>query len=377
MNITFAKTIKFRLTLWYSLFVLLICGLFIIVLNLFVADSIHRQSRITDRKLPPRLEFLRPKLDKFSEIQLEALQEVRKDDVRNLQGLSLLAFIPLTVLSFAGGYLLAGRMLSPIQKLNEQIKQINVKNLSTRIDPNGDDEISQLIVAFNSMTDRLDSSFVLQKQFIEDASHELKTPLAIMQSNLDELKNSSAKATAEEVSRIQTSITFMNKLVEDLLLLSLTEGNIELTKKKLNKIVSTAVGHMRPLAKLSNQKIVSHLPQKVLLVKTNSAFLERAVMNIIENALKYSQQDVAVELSSKNGEAIISIKDKGKGISGEHLEKIFSRFYRVEKSRSRKQGGSGLGLAIAKKFIEVSNGSIEINSVKDLGTEVLIKIATL
>ncbi|MFC1686432.1 HAMP domain-containing protein, partial [Patescibacteria group bacterium] len=249
----FFKTIRFKLTLWYSLFLVILSFLFVFSVNLVVTQHYAKDPINHFRKT--RLERMLSKppggpLNNFQGTK-EVIEEIRQDDLNRLRQLSWIAFGVLVVLSFGGGYFIAGRMLSPLKKINETAKRINAQNLHTKIKhPDVDDEIGELIGNFNKMIARLNRSFDLQKQFVENASHELKTPLAIAQTNLDSAlsKKKVSKKDLESSAQITLqSIKFMDKLIEDLLLLSLSEKDIKFKKINLTGILKNSVEHLNSL----------------------------------------------------------------------------------------------------------------------------------
>jgi signal transduction histidine kinase len=299
---------------------------------------------------------------------MELFLESRHEDLKTIREISLISLLPLTILSFAGGYVIADQMLRPLKRLNTTIEEITAENLSNRI-PYEDtgDEISELIRNFNSMISRLDRTFENQRQFVENASHELKTPLAIIQTNLESALVSKSLTKKEVTGLIKTansSSKFMDKLIEDLLLLSTLDQDIKKTKINVASILGMSAKNLRPIAKDQSITIKTDIPSKSMKSKGNSVLLQRAFMNVIENAIKYSPKKSTVKISAKKsgGNIVISVSDSGSGIPKKHRKKIFERFYRVDKSRSRKTGGTGLGLAITKEIIELHDGTIIVAS---------------
>lgn len=321
-------------------------------------------------------DFMKGASSSFQETR-QTVREIRQDDLNRLRQILWITFGILVILSFGGGYLIAGRMLSPLQKINKTIKKINAQNLHTKIKhPNVDDEIGELIGNFNKMIARLNRSFGLQKQFVENASHELKTPLAIAQTNLDSALSKKKVSKKELESSAETtlqSIKFMNKLIEDLLLLSLSEEDIKFKKVNIVTILKNSVKHLDSLAERNKVKIVLDLNSKLKQknIRANQNLLQRVFMNLIENAIKYSKKGGKIEVSLKqvSEKLVVRVEDDGVGIPKDKIDKVFERFYRVNKSRSRKSGGTGLGLAIVKRVIELHGGEVSIKSIKGEGTK--------
>ena len=382
-----AKTIRFRLTVWYSALVFFFCGLFLLSMNLLLQDYFQREAWEPDRPrwgVVQRIEETAPGLQIFKNLNedtREFFKESRLNDLQNIQKVSLYSLLPLTILSFAGGYVISGQMLRPISDLNEEVKKKSMKNFKEKIEyEDTGDEISVLIKNFNRMSSRLGRSFDSQKEFVENASHELKTPLAVIQANIDSGIEDDT-VTKEELQSVlnesKKSISFMSRLTEDLLLLSVLDAGVEKENVLLIDVLSRAVKQLEPLIKEKgvDVQIGSEKKDSKIRVVGNAVLLERSFMNVIENALKYSEcKKVGVILKKEEGNVVVRIKDDGRGISKKDQEKIFERFYRVDKSRSRRYGGSGLGLAIVKRVLENHEGDISVTSKKNEGSEFVIRI---
>ncbi|MCD4756473.1 HAMP domain-containing histidine kinase, partial [bacterium] len=318
-------------------------------------------------------------LKDLTQNQVEIVMESRLADLGNIRTITGYAIAPLVLLSFGAGYVLADIMLHPLEKLNEEIKKKEAKNLHDEIKfvDNGD-EISQLIKSFNRMSGRLGSSFDAQKEFVENASHELKTPLAIIQANLDTAIEDESVSKVELVKLLKdskSSIKCMDVLTEDLLLLSILDHTVEKEDLDLKSLLSDVVSQLEVFAKKENIGIKTKFGKGGFNIEGNEVLLQRAFMNVIENGVKHSGGNlIEIELKKAKKKMIVSIKDNGKGISKKHQEKIFERFYRVDRSRSRNTGGSGLGLAISKEIIKKHEGSIKIISDGKKGSEFVISI---
>jgi signal transduction histidine kinase len=188
----------------------------------------------------------------------------------------------------------------------------------------------------------------------------------------------SEKELKELLINSKESVSFMNKLTEDLLLLSILDQSIDVEKMSLIDITKHSIKQIKKFSENTGIKIKTEYSKEKVFVKGNAVLLERAIMNILENAIKYSECTLLeVEVKEKNHKAEISIKDNGKGISKKYLDKIFNRFYRVDKSRSRKTGGSGLGLSIAAKIVDAIGGSIYVDSSIGKGTVFTLKIPSV
>lgn len=376
MNLKMFKTIRFKLTAWYSALLILLSLVFIVSINVIITNHFHSEPAIPDFILGPKARtVIERRWRNLDEERRDLVQEYRQKDLRKIREISILSFIPLTALSFAGGYIIAGQMLKPIQKLNTATREISAKNLGKQIDhEDTGDEISELIDNFNKMITRLDISFTAQKEFVENASHELKTPLAIIQTNLETALTDPKISHNSASLLIKTSLNstdFMNKLIEDLLLLALLENQIRKTPAAISDIVQNATEYLKPLAGKQKIKLDLKIATAAQNVKmqANHELMQRAFMNVIENAIKYSPkgETVHINVKTRKNNICLEVQDHGIGIAHEEENKIFERFYRIDKSRSRKTGGAGLGLAITKKIIHLHNGKIRLKAKKKTG----------
>gem|GEM_PF-1382823 len=380
----FTKSLKFKLTIWYSLLLSLFSLLFVLVVNLLITD--YMKSWTPENEFPAesfwgqRLD--RPRFRALSEEQQELIMESRMEDLENIRRISIYMIFPLVLMSFGGGYLIAIVMLRPLEKLNEQIEKKETENLNEEI-PFEDkgDEISQLIRSFNRMSRRLGKSFDSQKGFVENASHEIKTPLSVIQANIDTVLDGK-KISKEESKKLllnsKKQIRFMSDLTEDLLLLSSVSNvrfGIKFEKVNIKELVKESINSLSRDIEKKNFNIEIKFPKKKLFVNGNKTLLMRAVTNIIENSLKYSEgKNIEVIVSTEKDMVQISIKDDGRGVPKEKAKEIFERFYRLDKGRSRKEGGSGLGLAITKEIIERHGGRVYVNTDYKKGAEFILKL---
>jgi signal transduction histidine kinase len=320
----------------------------------------------------------RPKYRNLTEEQIDLITEARLADLNTIKIVTLYSIIPLVFLSFLGGYGIASFSLKPLEDLSKKMKEKSTENLDEEIQfIDNQDEISELIKSFNRMNSRLNKSFEAQKEFVENASHELKTPLSIIQANLDtalEDKKISKEELEELLRSSEKSVGFMNTLIEDLLLLSLLDQDIELEDVEVVNLVKDSIEEIKTMSN-NDIKINAVFSKNKIVLKANSVLLKRAVMNILENAVKYSECDkITVSVKEKRDSAKIVIKDNGKGIPKQELKRIFDRFYRVDKSRSRKTGGSGLGLSITKKIVQRFGGTISVDSSLGKGSQFTINL---
>ena len=277
---------------------------------------------------------------------------------------------------------MAGRVLKPIEEINITAKKINAENLARRLEiKNPDDELGKLQQTLNSMFDRLEKAFLIQKRFTADASHELRTPLTILKGEMEialkkerdiEEYKEVLESGLEEVDRLTT-------IVKDLLFLAKAdEGKTTLNLEKTNieKICREVLSQLKPLAKEKKIHLEFKSDEKDITIDADQDKIKQLLFNLLENGIKYNKEMGKVKLSLKREENHLEIKveDSGIGISEKDLSHIFERFYRVDKARSREIGGSGLGLSIVKWIIDCHGGEISVDSKKGHGTIFIIKL---
>jgi signal transduction histidine kinase len=362
-KVPFTKSLKFKMTVWYCAILLLFSLSFVLVMNIFLTKYMKESRPFKPIFMPNPIER------EITEEERQLIAESRLKDLENIRILSIYSVIPLTLLSFLIGYLIANKMIRPLEQLSEEIRNRDINSLATPINfKDTGDEISVLTKHFNDMSQRVYNSYKAQKEFVQNASHEIKTPLSIIQANLEmalDEKNISKKELNDLLKECHNSVTFMNKLTEDLLLFSLLDTEISMKEIELCPLIHNARNLVSPLLKDNGFNIDIKCPKDIK-IRGNETLLIRAFQNIIENSIKYSggnKLDINVKKNHNN--LFISFKDNGKGIQKDQCDRIFERFYRIDKSRSRKTGGSGLGLAITKEIIERHNGKIEC--ISDIG----------
>ncbi len=293
----------------------------------------------------------------------------------------LVIILPLGIIfSILCGLFVTQRSLNIINRINKTAQSITSKNLHKRIEvPKGKDEIRELIVTLNSMIDRLDQSFTMIKQFSQDAAHELRTPLTIIRGEIEELltyekiPNMISSSLESILEEIQYLISISNTLM---LLHSIDTGNIDydFSKIDLSTIISDTYEDASILVSAKNQKLTLRQNDHVK-ISGNEELLTRLLWNLIDNSVKYTPEggSISIELKKENKHATITVEDNGYGIPEDDIPRIFERFYRVDKSRSRELGGSGLGLSICKWIVELHDGTIQVESELNNGTSVIVE----
>jgi len=315
-------------------------------------------------------------------VQVGTSLQVVVDTLKNFQIILLTAVPVVLLLTALIGRFIARRALKPVAKITQTAKDIGSgANLSQRIPVSEvKDEIGQLALTFNSMMDRLESSFTQMRQFSSDASHELRTPLTVLkgQSELALGKERKPEEYQEVISSNLEEVQYMSKVLEDLFLLSKSDENqiaIDCESVNLKSLIEEVCKHAEIIASEKNIKIVIAYLEG-LQVYGDPVRLRQMVWNVVVNGIKYTQQggEVKISVRGKGDGVLIIIQDNGIGISEEDLPLIFNRFYRVDKARSRQEGGTGLGLSICKFIVDAHKGSIDIESKLDEGTKFKITL---
>jgi two-component system OmpR family sensor kinase len=285
------------------------------------------------------------------------------------------------VLSLGGGYVLAKKSLSKVEDVTNTARRISIDRLNDRIPPHqADDEIGRLVSTFNDMIARLDASINQMRQFSADASHELRTPLAVIRTQLEEALNSNLPASdlRRVTAQCLDEAIRMTKIVNDLLLLARGEvgaTSIDRSPVSLTNLLNDTFQESVVLAGTKNISVELTRTDSAV-VQGDAQRLRQMLLNLIDNAIKYGHPGgrILLQLTRSDGSAVITVADDGPGIPPEHIPKIFDRFYRVDKARSREIGGSGLGLSIVKWIVGVHGGTIQVSSQVNHGTEFRVRL---
>lgn len=281
------------------------------------------------------------------------------------------------VVTFIGGmvtYFVSGHALKPLRDFSAKVEKVQVQNLTASvIDEKGASELVRLGDSYNKMLMRLSDAFEVQRQFTGNAAHELRTPLALMQAQLD-LYNSSAhpdvdSETAETIQMAAEQTERLTKLVKTLLDMSELQTVARTDEIELGALVEEVLADIEPLAR--ERGIVLNAGCCGELYMTGSDILiYRVVFNLVENAIRYNRDggSVYVSVNKRDTNAVIDIRDTGRGIAPEYIERVFEPFFRVDKSRSRELGGVGLGLALVREIVRLHDGSIAVSESNEEGT---------
>lgn len=280
------------------------------------------------------------------------------------------------LLALVGGvvtYFISGHALRPIREFSDKIEEVQAQNLSdSRIEENNVKELNQLGISYNKMLERLSEAFEIQRQFTANAAHELRTPLALMQVQLD-LYNSASHPgndadTLQTIKMVTEQNDKLNRMVKTLLDMSELQTVGRDDKIILDAIVEEVLADLEPLAVEKNIKLIGKCEDAAMI--GSDILIYRLVYNLVENAIKYNHPlgQVTVTAYQRNKHVYLSVEDTGSGIPKELRERVFEPFFRVDKSRSRELGGVGLGLAFVREIVRVHDGSICIKSGKTGGT---------
>jgi heavy metal sensor kinase len=304
----------------------------------------------------------------------EGLRRLRRDFVF---GVPLILF-----LASLGGYFLARKSLSPIALMNQQTQRITAENLSAQLDvANPRDEVGGLAITINALLARLDAAFQEQKRFIADASHELRTPLAVLRGET-EVALEQERVTAEykeSLALIKDEAERLSRIVENLFMLARQPVDAPSMIRETVRLDVVVADCVRAAGVLATQKglrlkIEGSLP--AMTMNGDDEMLKRMLLNLLDNAVKYTPAggEISIALGSENVDAQIVVKDTGIGIPAEDQLRIFDRFYRVDKARSRALGGAGLGLSIARWIVEGHGGSLSVESALGRGSAFTVEL---
>lgn len=309
------------------------------------------------------------KWDEFADEFSVQVYNNKADYKRN----SLIITVLLALLGGVVTYFISGHALRPIREFSNKIEEVQAQNLSdSRIEENNVKELNQLGISYNKMLERLSDAFEIQRQFTANAAHELRTPLALMQVQLD-LYNSASHPgndadTLQTIKMVTEQNDKLNRMVKTLLDMSELQSVGRDDKIILDAIVEEVLADLEPLAVEKNIKLIGKCEDATMI--GSDILIYRLVYNLVENAIKYNHPlgQVTVTAYQRNKHVYLSVEDTGSGIPKELRERVFEPFFRVDKSRSRELGGVGLGLALVHEIVRVHDGSICIKSGKTGGT---------
>ena len=370
-------SLQWRLTCITTLCIAIICG----CLTMFVykngvhyidslQDAVESQGNEKGNKSDEiYISIPDDKWDEFADEFSVQVYNNKADYKRN----SLIITVLLALLGGVVTYFISGHALRPIKEFSDKIEEVQAQNLSdSRIEENNVKELNQLGISYNKMLERLSEAFEIQRQFTANAAHELRTPLALMQVQLD-LYNSASHPgndadTLQTIKMVTEQNDKLNRMVKTLLDMSELQTVGRDDKIILDAIVEEVLADLEPLAVEKNIKLIGKCEDATMI--GSDILIYRLVYNLVENAIKYNHPlgQVTVTAYQRNKHVYLSVEDTGSGIPKELRERVFEPFFRVDKSRSRELGGVGLGLAFVREIVRVHDGSICIKSGKTGGT---------
>ena len=370
-------SLQWRLTCIITLYIAVICGCVTMLVyrnGVYYMDSLQEAVDTRGDDQPDDAEeiYISIPEDKWDEFATDFSVQVynNKADYRKN---SLIISAVLALLGGVVTYFISGHALRPIREFSDKIEKVQAQNLAdSRIEENQVKELNQLSVSYNRMLERLSDAFEIQRQFTANAAHELRTPLALMQVQLDLYHSNSHPGndadTVQMIKMVTEQNDRLNKMVKTLLDMSELQTVGRDDEIVLDALVDEVLEDLEPLAEGKNIRLIGNC--KDITMVGSDILIYRLVYNLVENAIKYNHSggQVTVTADRKEKHVYLSVEDTGAGIPEELKERVFEPFFRVDKSRSRELGGVGLGLALVREIVRVHDGSIMVKSNPSGGT---------
>lgn len=370
-------SLQWRLTCIITLYIAVICGcvtMFVYKNSVYYMDSLQEAVDTRGDDQPDDAEeiYISIPEDKWDEFANDFSVQVynNKADYRKN---SLIISAVLALLGGVATYFISGHALRPIREFSDKIEKVQAQNLAdSRIEENQVNELNQLSVSYNRMLERLSDAFEIQRQFTANAAHELRTPLALMQVQLDlyhfNRHPDNDADTVQMIKMVTEQNDRLNKMVKTLLDMSELQTVGRDDEIILDALVDEVLEDLEPLAEGKNIRLIGKC--KDITMVGSDILIYRLVYNLVENAIKYNHSggQVTVTADRKEKHVYLSVEDTGTGIPEELKERVFEPFFRVDKSRSRELGGVGLGLALVREIVRVHDGSITVKSNPSGGT---------
>ena len=370
-------SLQWRLTCIITLYIAVICGCVTMLVyrnGVYYMDSLQEAVDTRGDDQPDDAEeiYISIPEDKWDEFANDFSVQVynNKADYRKN---SLIITAVLALLGGVATYFISGHALRPLREFSDKIEKVQAQNLAdSRIEENQVKELNQLSVSYNRMLERLSDAFEIQRQFTANAAHELRTPLALMQVQLD-LYHSNGHPdndadTVQMIKMVTEQNDRLNKMVKTLLDMSELQTVGRDDEIILDALVDEVLEDLEPLAEGKNIRLIGKC--KDITMVGSDILIYRLVYNLVENAIKYNHSggQVTVTADRKEKHVYLSVEDTGTGIPEELKERVFEPFFRVDKSRSRELGGVGLGLALVREIVRVHDGNITVKSNPSGGT---------
>ena len=393
-------SLQWRLTILTTVLITVLCGcltFFLYKNGVYYIDTL--QETVTDQGTAPEAVYIDIPDNEWDDFAAQFATKVynSKSDYRNR---SLLITAVVALLGGAVTYFVSGRALKPLREFSETVEKVQAQNLADyTIEENKIAELDRLRTSYNKMLMRLSESFETQRQFTGNAAHELRTPLALIQAQLDlyhTTEHPESGAAAEETIQMVTEQNErLSKLVRTLLDMSELQTVARGDKIELQGLIEEVLTDLEPLAQEKNIELIqkdqsssdgrsdgteesvlvasvnsNEKPEDELILTGSDILIYRMIYNLVENAIKYNQINGTVTVSAKRekNEVVLTVADTGNGIDESFREQIFEPFFRVDKSRSRELGGVGLGLAMVREIVRAHDGKIEVRGNEQGGT---------
>lgn len=380
-------SLQWRLTILTTVLITVLCGcltFFLYKNGVYYIDTL--QETVTDQSAAPEAVYIDIPDNEWDDFAAQFATKVynSKSDYRNR---SLLITVVVALIGGAVTFFVSGRALKPLKEFSETVEKVQAQNLADyTIEENRIAELDRLRTSYNKMLLRLSESFETQRQFTGNAAHELRTPLALIQAQLDlyhTTEHPESTAVAEETIQMVTEQNErLSKLVRTLLDMSELQTVSRNDRIELHSLIEEVLTDLEPLAQEKKVELIQKSQgagakaDEELFLTGSDILIYRMLYNLVENAIKYNRENGSVTVSAirEKNEVVLTVSDIGNGIDEAFREQIFEPFFRVDKSRSRELGGVGLGLAMVREVVRVHDGTIEVYTNKHSGTTFEVKM---
>ena len=380
-------SLQWRLTILTTVLITVLCGcltFFLYKNGVYYIDTL--QETVTDQSAAPEAVYIDIPDNEWDDFAAQFATKVynSKSDYRNR---SLLITVVVALIGGAVTFFVSGRALKPLKEFSETVEKVQAQNLADyTIEENRIAELDRLRTSYNKMLLRLSESFETQRQFTGNAAHELRTPLALIQAQLDlyhTTEHPESTTVAEETIQMVTEQNErLSKLVRTLLDMSELQTVSRNDRIELHSLIEEVLTDLEPLAQEKKVELIQRSQgagakaDEELFLTGSDILIYRMLYNLVENAIKYNRENGSVTVSAikEKNKVILKVSDTGNGIDEAFREQIFEPFFRVDKSRSRELGGVGLGLAMVREVVRVHDGTIEVYTNKHSGTTFEVKM---
>ena len=385
-------SLQWKLTFLTTALITILCGcltFFLYKNGIYYFDTL--QESVTDQGTAPEAVYIDIPEDEWDDFVAQFSMKIY-DSKSDYRSRSLLITAIVALIGGAATYFISGRALKPLRKFSETVEKVQAQNLADyTIEENKIAELDRLRTSYNKMLMRLSESFETQRQFTGNAAHELRTPLALIQAQLDLYHATehpeSSTAAEETIQMVTEQNERLSKLVRTLLDMSELQTVARNDRIELHSLIEEVLTDLEPLAQEKKVELIQkpqgssegagEKAEDELILTGSDILIYRMLYNLVENAIKYNRTDGTVTVSAgrEKNEAVLTVSDTGNGIDEAFREQIFEPFFRVDKSRSRELGGVGLGLAMVREVVRVHGGTIEVYTGKHGGTTFEVKMS--